>query len=414
MLLGAVIGWGILSPLAKSKGWAPGPVHDWETGSKGWIVWVSLAIMLADALVSLGWLITRPTIYYARIYGPPILARTRNGDWQGLKGIFGPSTTSKGYAPINTSQHTALKPSPSNSSSSSSSDTPEPDAPPSQLITRRTFLLSLLISTTLYFASIHLTFPSLIPFTLSLLALLLAFFLSLLGVRALGETDLNPVSGISKLTQLIFAFVVPSSNPNAVVINLLAGAVSESGALQAGDLMQDLKTGHLLGASPAAQFWGQIIGSVVGAAASAVIYKLYAHVYTIPSRQFQIPTAYVWVFTARLVTGEGIPAMAAPYAFAFAGVWAVLTVARLVAKGRSWAPYIPGGIAVAVGMYNTPNFTIARAVGGFVAWWWTRWKGRGETGVIVLASGLILGEGLCSIVNLALASAGVPHLGDDG
>ena len=43
MLLGAIIGWGILSPLAKSKGWAPGPVEDWSSGSKGWIVWISLA-----------------------------------------------------------------------------------------------------------------------------------------------------------------------------------------------------------------------------------------------------------------------------------------------------------------------------------------------------------------------------------
>lgn len=47
------------------------------------------------------------------------------------------------------------------------------------------------------------------------------------------------------------------------------------GALQAGDLMQDLKTGHLLGASPKAQFWGQMIGATVGAVFSAFIYRLY-------------------------------------------------------------------------------------------------------------------------------------------
>ncbi len=35
MLLGAIVGWGLLSPLAKSRGWAPGPVDDWERGSKG-------------------------------------------------------------------------------------------------------------------------------------------------------------------------------------------------------------------------------------------------------------------------------------------------------------------------------------------------------------------------------------------
>jgi len=45
-----------------------------------------------------------------------------------------------------------------------------------------------------------------------------------------------------------------------------------------------------------------------------------------------------------------------------------------------------------------------------MAWYWTRWRGREETPLIILASGLILGEGLLSIVNLGLASAQVPHL----
>lgn len=47
------------------------------------------------------------------------------------------------------------------------------------------------------------------------------------------------------------------------------------GALQAGDMMQDLKTGHLLGAAPEAQFYGQVIGATVGAVVSAYIYRLY-------------------------------------------------------------------------------------------------------------------------------------------
>lgn len=48
-----VVGWGILSPLSKSKGWAPGPVGDMSTGARGWILWVSLGIMCADSFVSL-------------------------------------------------------------------------------------------------------------------------------------------------------------------------------------------------------------------------------------------------------------------------------------------------------------------------------------------------------------------------
>lgn len=70
MLFGAILGWAVLSPIAKHQGWASGDVSDWNSGSKGWIVWVSLAIMLADAIVSLGWLILRPLISYGRRYGP--------------------------------------------------------------------------------------------------------------------------------------------------------------------------------------------------------------------------------------------------------------------------------------------------------------------------------------------------------
>jgi uncharacterized oligopeptide transporter (OPT) family protein len=61
-------------------------------------------------------------------------------------------------------------------------------------------------------------------------------------------------------------------------------------------------------------------------------------------------------------------------------------------------------------MYNVPSFTLARAVGGLVSWYWRHYRKEQETPIIVLASGLILGEGVFSIVNLALASLGVPHL----
>lgn len=231
-----------------------------------------------------------------------------------------------------------------------------------------------------------------------------------MGVRALGETDLNPVSGISKITQLFFALIIPSSNPNAITINLLAGAISESGALQAGDMMQDLKTGHLLGAAPRAQFWGQMIGSLVGAFVSAGVYKLYTSVYDVPGEMFQVPTAYVWIFTARLVTGQGLPEMAFQWALGAGLIFVVLTAARVRGQGKWWQQYIPGGIAVAVGMYNVPSFTLARTIGGLLNWYWCGWRRREETPVIVLASGLILGEGVVSIVNLGLASLRVPHL----
>ena len=47
-------------------------------------------------------------------------------------------------------------------------------------------------------------------------------------MRALGETDLNPVSGLGKVSQLFFAWIQPGN----IVANIIAGGVAEAGAQQ--------------------------------------------------------------------------------------------------------------------------------------------------------------------------------------
>lgn len=469
MLFGAVLGWGILSPLAKARGWAPGPVDSWEDGSKAWIVWVSLAIMLADSLVSLGWLVLKPLVNRAPRW-IAIARSTRAGRWVALRLQSSRSHQHSyiSYSALDSDNYTATH----ESQTQTLGEEEDVDAPPSQLISTRTVIILLPLTLILNVVCMHIAFGDIMSPLLSSLATLLAVLLSIMGVRALGETDLNPVSGISKLTQLLFSLATPSSHfsrRTALVTNLLAGAVSESGALQAGDMMQDLKTGHLLGASPKAQFYGQMIGSLVGAVLSTAVYKMYVNVYEIPGDMFQTPTAYVWIFTARLVTGQGLPEMVWQASILAGIVWVFITAARIAAASPAfarngsppaWRAWIPGGIAVAVGIFNVPSFTLARAIGGIIAWWWSRQHtrrttspipgenvdgmhsstsepvqsageatelqgGRRETitaeqaaekadaassSVVVLASGLILGEGILSIVNLLLASGRVPHL----
>lgn len=339
MLLGAVVGWGILSPLAKSRGWAPGPVNDWSTGSKGWIVWVSLAIMLADSVVSLGWLILRPLIQHGPSIANTIRQCFQNGSF---KAIFSLQTYQQAkYQPLASSDLSSI-------GHEETKDAPEPDAPPHHLVSARLVVILLILSILLCIFAVRYVFPS-VPLGALILSIIMAMLLSLIGVRALGETDLNPVSGISKLSQLFIAAVVPSSNPNAIIINLVAGAISEAGAFQAGDILQDLKTGHLVGAAPKAQFWGQLIGSLVGAIVSAVVYRLYINTFRIPGGIFEVPTAFVWIFTARLVNGKGLPERAPQFALGVGLVFVVLTTLRVRGQGKAWQAFIPGGIAVAVG-----------------------------------------------------------------
>ncbi|KAI1408144.1 OPT superfamily oligopeptide transporter [Hypoxylon sp. FL1857] len=429
MLLGAIVGWGILSPLAKYRGWAPGSIDDWESGSKGWIVWTSLAIMLADAVVSLSYIAFKPLVTHGPSFVATFKRRFQHG---GFKGLL--VRQRNDYIAVRASEDDS-RPSIATRSSVDADNVPnlpspgverrnpfdsqpaesqrvwdEDDAPPEQLVGSKTVSIGLVLSVLFCIASIHITFGDLVPLYATVIAVFMAMILSIMGVRALGETDLNPVSGISKLAQLFFALIIPQSHKSSVLINLVAGAVSEAGALQAGDLMQDLKTGHLLGASPKAQFWGQIIGATVGAFVSALIYRLYTAVYEVPGDLFQVPTGFVWIFTARLVTGKGLPYMAREFAIGGAVIFAAFTALRAKAIGKSWHAYIPGGIAVAVGMYNVPSFTLARTIGGLLNWYWRIYLRREDTPLIVLASGFILGEGFLSIVNLLLQSSQVPHL----
>lgn len=71
--------------------------------------------------------------------------------------------------------------------------------------------------------------------------------------------------------------------------------------------MEDLKRGHLVGASPKDMFYGQVIGSSVGAILASRVYKLYTSVYTIPSKQFRVTQAQLWLATAKLLYGRCLP-----------------------------------------------------------------------------------------------------------
>ncbi|KAJ1742422.1 OPT super [Coemansia sp. RSA 1086] len=344
MLTGAVAGWGILSPLAKTEGWAPGPVTDWKTGSRGWILWVSLAVMIAESMISLG------IVAFKEIYA--LYYRLRH------------------YRHIATSADGVPQPQDLDMHAASNHELDEVD---------RRFLVpnwvtwgGLVASTCICMGIVKALFD--IPVYDTLIAVALALPLAVLGVRALGETDLNPVSGIGKVSQVVFAGVMPGN----LVGNLIAGGIAEAGAQQAGDLMQDLKTGHLLSASPRAQFAGQMIGSVFSVFITAGAYLLYSKVYDIPGPQFPVPTAQVWLDMARLVNGHPLPPHVWPFIIGFALLFVVLPIGaalmnsaafaepvcrRLAIKQTTLQRWWPSGIAFAMGIYNAPNFTLMRAIG---------------------------------------------------
>lgn len=396
MLFGAVLGWGILAPLSKYMKWAPGPIDDWVSGGQGWILWISLSIMVADSLVSFIVLSVKSVQDFIVDY------RSRQ----------------ESYTQALELQQSLIDETENRVSGDGDNNKPilnggSLEIPKQFLISNKVALIGTLGSTILCVVTMRIIFGKLIPIYASLTAIILAMLFSVLATRTLGVSDINPVSGIGKLSQLIFAFIIPSNHPAKILINLISGGVAEAGAQQAGDLMQDLKTGHLIGASPKAQFIAQIIGTIFSVFLSSIMYQIYMTVYTIPNETFRIPTAVIWIDCSRLVTGEGLPPKAMEFAIIFGVIFAIISLLKNTmpptSKYYPYLVYLPNGVAVGVGIYNTPNFTLARFIGGLIAYNWHNISNRGKTSMIIFSSGLVLGEGLFSGFTMLLTSLGVKH-----
>ncbi|KIY73454.1 oligopeptide transporter [Cylindrobasidium torrendii FP15055 ss-10] len=363
MNFGMLTGWAILSPLSKHMGWAPGPVGSMTDGARGWILWISLAIMCADSLVSL-----LPVVagYAKDVFGP----------------YLGWSTTAK--------EDNEVEP-------------PERLVPGSWVVIG--WAVSVAVGTVLVWAVFG--HDGIKPWA-TFLGFVLGGLLSVLAVRALGETDINPVSGLGKISQLFFAWIQPGN----IVANIIAGGVAEAGAQQAGDLMQDLKTGHLVRASPRAQFYGQLIGSGVSIFVTATAYSLYTRAYEIPGPTFPAPTAWVWLSLARLLRDGELPERSGVFMLAFAIIFAAVAAWKNYAarRGKWYTKWIPSGVAFAIGFLNTPSFSIARLLGGVLEHIYRTRVAKADSQdirLIVVASGFVLGEGVTSVISLILRSCGV-------
>jgi uncharacterized oligopeptide transporter (OPT) family protein len=110
--------------------------------------------------------------------------------------------------------------------------------------------------------------------------------------------------------------------------------------------------------------------------------------------------------------GDGhLPENSVVFMAAFSVIFGCLSVWKIYAVRRNlwFAKWIPSGVAFAIGFLNTPSFSIARLIGGIIEHVYrTRYgKDKGDIGLIVIASGFVLGEGVMSIISLVLRTFGV-------
>ena len=360
IFLGSIVGWAVLGVYAYSEGWAPleNPmrIFDKESGLwgvRGWILWTGVAIMVADAMTSLA-----------------LSWKTFITAFKGTKDAMG----SKNTQPVDKSQ----------------------------LIPNSWWMWGLLASSVVTTIVADHVFA--IPPYLSIIAILLSAILANVAVRSTGETDINPVGGMGKVTQAVFGTMSSS-----MATNLMAAGITGAGASQAGDMMHDLKTGHLLGASPRAQFKAQLIGIFAGVLFAVPVYLIFDHAYQIGSDTSPLtaPAAQAWKAVAEVMSKgfSALPEMAVWGMIGGTIFGALIPLARQLKP--AWAPYTPSGLAFGIAFIVDAKYSIAMFLGSLTFMVWKKRSPKSfEDLVFAVACGLVAGEGLAGITNAMLTLFG--------
>ena len=220
----------------------------------------------------------------------------------------------------------------------------------------------------------------------------------------------NPVSGMTISTVLFASLLLLAfgmTGTQGIIAALGVAGVVCCAACTAGDVSQDLKTGHLLGATPFKQQFAQIIGVMVAA-------FLIAPILTVLHASYGIGVP----------VKEGVECLKAPQATLFASItqamfspkgsmpWTMVLVGAAIGigligldeflrrRGSSFRTYV---MPVAVGIYLPWALGVPILLGGIAAWLTGRMAGKKKEkeavhrGVLV-ASGLIAGEALMGIL----------------
>jgi putative OPT family oligopeptide transporter len=217
-------------------------------------------------------------------------------------------------------------------------------------------------------------------------------------VGIVGVTS-QPTSGIALVTLLGVATVFVANGwtdaaSRAAVLTV--GTIVAIAASKAGDISQDLKTGYLVGATPARQQLGQLIGASFACWAVAATVMLLGNAYGFGSKGIPAPQA-----TLMKTIVEGVLAGQLPWDLVLSG--AGLSIGAMLC-GVS-------GLAFAIGVY-LPLATMAPLyVGGCVRALCERARrgaaaGEADPGVLA-ASGLVAGEGLAGVAVAGLVAAGL-------
>jgi len=231
----------------------------------------------------------------------------------------------------------------------------------------------------------------------------------------------SPLSGIGILAvigaSLLLVFSVGSGAPAAtehvlVAFALFVTSIIFAVACIANNNLQDLKTGQLVGATPWKQQVALIIGVIAGAVIIPPVLDLLNHAYGFagapgPHREHALPAPQAGLMSA---LAQGVLEHNVDWSLLQigAGIGVALIIVDALLRRFTHAHLSP--LAVGLGIYLPTQSTLMVTLGSVVAWYFERRAaGRADSERIkqlgvLLASGLIVGEGLIGVLIAGLVA----------
>jgi putative OPT family oligopeptide transporter len=232
------------------------------------------------------------------------------------------------------------------------------------------------------------------------------FFAAVSGnlVGLIGSSN-NPVSGLTLCTLLIAALLMVAlgvSGTGGVAAVLGVAAIVCVSSAVAGEMLQDLKVGYILGGTPWKMQVGDLFGVVVASLVLFVPLAVLDRAYHFGSNALPAPQAGLMAMLSKGIVGGEM-------------AWPLVVVGILLGIGLILIE-VKSVMLFSVGMYLPLGTTFAIFVGGIIRWVTDRLrdrrgfneaqKARVDNAGVLTASGLIAGEALCGLVIAGLVGAG--------
>jgi uncharacterized oligopeptide transporter (OPT) family protein len=244
---------------------------------------------------------------------------------------------------------------------------------------------------------------------LGLIAIPLVFVFTLIAVTATGLTGITPGGALGKLTQITYGVLAPGN----VTTNLATAGITTEVALNASNLLMDIKPAYMLGGKPRHQALGHVLGIFAGSFVAVPIFYYLFHndISLFTSDAMPLPGAAIWRGVAEVLT-KGLSNLH-PSAKAAAGIGALLGIFIELMNKKTRGRFPLSGVGLGLGFVL--RFTDAWTMTlGTLLFWLARRRYKDESSFgyrafvlnqETLAAGIIAGGSIIGIILIMIETA---------